>query len=197
MLDRNSDSLPPALRRIIKSFYWFGWVSFWAQAILAIVSTLILGFSSAVIGLQTSTSQGVARDNPGAGAGLFFAIAGLVGLYIGAYWAFRYTRLSRQLRSSEGRSRPKPGDVIQALRMGILINMIGMFLTLLGGEALIGALVAKALSQPQGGSAFFERITQAIQPLDIWVVQANTNIALAHFVGIAISLWLVQVMGRQ
>lgn len=196
MLDRDPNPLPVALRRIVRSFRLFGWISFWAQAVLAVVSTLILGFSSAIISLQNSTQQG-GRDNPGAGAGLFFAILGLVGLYFGAYWAFRYTRLSKRLRALDGRDRPKPGDVIQALRFGLIINMVGMFLTLLGGEALIGALVAKALSQPQGNAAFFERITQAIQPLDIWVVQANTNIALAHFIGIAISLWLVQTMGRQ
>lgn len=196
MLDRDSERLPPALRRIIKSFRLFGWISFWVQGVLAIVSTLILGFSSAVISLQNTTEDSV-RNNPGAGAGLFFAVIGLLSLYAGAYWAFRYTRLSRQLRDKEGRARPKPGDVIQTLRLGLIINLVGMFLTLIGGEALIGALVAKALSQPQGGSAFFERITQAIQPLDIWVVQANTNIALAHFIGIALSLWLLQTMGRQ
>lgn len=197
MLDRDSDRLPPALKRIAGAFRLFGWISFWSQGILAIVSTLVLVFSSAVIGLQNTTQQGGARDNPGAGAGLFLAILGLVGLYIGAYWAFRYTRLSRRLRASDGRDRPKPGNVVQTLRLGLLVNLVGMLLTLLGGEALIGALVAKALSQPQGNSAFFENITQAIQPLDIWVIQANINIALAHFIGICISLWLVQVMGRK
>jgi len=196
MLDRDSNQLPPALRRIVGAFRIYGWASFWAQSVLAVVSTLVLGFSSAVISLQSSTQQ-AARDNPGAGAGLFFAVLGLIGLYLGAYWAFRYTRLSRKLRVADGRDRPKPGDVLQALRIGLLVNLSGMLLTLLGGEALIGALVAKALSQPQGNAAFFESITQAIQPLDIWVVQANTNIALAHFIGICISLWLVQVMGRQ
>jgi hypothetical protein len=174
----------------------YGWISFWAQGVLAIVSTLVLVFSSAVIGLQSTGQQGP-RDNPGAGAGLFLAVLGLLGLYAGAYWAFRYTRLSRKLRSIDGRDRPKPASVIQSLRLGLIVNLVGMLLTLLGGEALIGSLVAKALSQPQGNAAFFESITQAIQPLDIWVVQANINIALAHFIGICISLWLVQVMGRQ
>ena len=196
MLDRDSDRLPPALRRIARAFRLFGWASFWSQSILAIVSTLVLGFASAIISLQNTTQQ-AARDNPGAGAGLFFATLGLVGLYLGAYWAFRYTRLSRRLRVSDGRDRPKPADVIKALRVGLLVNLGGMLLTLFGGQALIGSLVAKALSQPQGNATFFESITQAIQPLDIWVVQANTNIALAHFIGICISLWLVQVMGRQ
>ncbi len=196
MLELNSNLLPPALRRISGAFRLFGWISFWSQSVIAIVSTLILGFSSAIIGLQSPTPQ-AARDNPGAGAGLVFAVLGLGGLYLGAYWAFRYTRLSRQLRAPEGRDRPKPGDVIKSLRVGLLVNLVGMLLTLLGGEALIGSLVAKALSQPQGNAAFFESITQAIQPLDIWIVQANTNIALAHFIGICISLWLVQVMGRQ
>ncbi|MEL6321391.1 MAG: DUF3611 family protein [Cyanobacteria bacterium J06626_14] len=196
MLDRDSDRLPPALRRISGAFRIFGWASFWSQGILAIVSTLVLVFASAIIGLQNTTPQGP-RDNPGAGAGLFLAVLGLIGLYVGTYWAFRYTRLSRKLRAVDGRDRPKPGNVIQSLRMGLIVNLVGMLLTLLGGEALIGSLVAKALSQPQGNAAFFESITQAIQPLDIWVVQANINIALAHFIGICISLWLLQVMGRQ
>ncbi|MGJ3246675.1 MAG: DUF3611 family protein [Elainellaceae cyanobacterium] len=195
MLSKDSPSLPPAVRRIVGAFRIFGWISFWVQAVLGIVSGLVLIFSSVVLSFQGQTDQ-AQRNNPGTGAGLFFAVAGLVALFVGAYWAFRYTRLSRKLRAVDTKLRPKPSDVIQALKLGLIINLVGMLLTLLGGEALIGALVAKALSQPQGG-AFLERITQAIQPLDIWVVQANTNTALAHFVGISVSLWLVRCMSRQ
>ena len=190
----NPSALSPAVKRIASSFRWYGWSSFWIQLILAVVSTLTLVFSSVLINVQTSSD--VPRDNPGAGIGLTLAGVGLIVLYVGAYWAFRYTRLARQLRAPAG-DRPRPSDVTRALRIGLIINMAGMLLTLLGGEALIGALVSKALSQPQGNAAIFERITQAIQPLDIWVVQANINIALAHFFGIAISLWLVQTMARQ
>jgi hypothetical protein len=195
MLSKNPPSLPPAVRRIVSAFRIFGWISFWAQIVLAVVSSLVLVFSSIVLSFQTQADQ-MDRGNPGTGVGLFFAIGGLAALFLGAYWAFRYTRLSRRLRSLDAKSRPKPSEVIQALKFGLIINMVGMLLTLLGGEALIGALVGKALSQPQAG-AFLERITQAIQPLDIWVLQANMNTALAHFVGIAVSLWLVRCMSRQ
>jgi hypothetical protein len=195
MLSKDSPSLPPAVRRIVGSFRIYGWISFWVQIILAVVSSLVLIFSSLVLSFQTRADQ-LEQSNPGTGVGLLFAIAGLLALFAGAYWAFRYTQLSRKLRAMDAKLRPKPSDVIQALRVGLIINLVGMLLTLLGGEALIGALVAKALSQPQGG-AFLERITQAIQPLDIWIVQANTNTSLAHFVGIVASLWLVRCMSRQ
>ncbi|MGF1513136.1 MAG: DUF3611 family protein [Elainellaceae cyanobacterium] len=195
MLDKDSPRLSPAIQRIVRSFRWYGWSSFWIQIILAVVSSLTLLFSTVLINFQTSSD--VPRDNPGAGIGLALAGLGLLALYGGAYWAFRYTRLSRQLRLPDSEARPRPSDVVRSLRIGLIVNMAGMLLTLLGGEALIGALVSKALSQPQGGAAIFERITQAIQPLDIWVIQANINIALAHFFGIAVSLWLVQIMGRQ
>ncbi|NET32316.1 MAG: DUF3611 family protein [Cyanothece sp. SIO1E1] len=184
----DSYSLPPAVRRIATSFRIFGWVSFWVQIVLAVVASLVLLFAS----LNENA------DNPATGFGLFFATCGLVTLYLGVFWAFRYTRLAKRLKGSGSGPRPKPKDAMQALRLGLIINLVGMLLTLMGAEAIVGALLAKSLAQPQGVGLFNSRnITQFIQSLDIFLVQANTHTLVAHFVGIVASLFLVQSVNRQ
>lgn len=185
-------SLPPALRRIASAFRIVGWIGFWIQLVLAVISSLVLLFAISSLNVRSNA------NNPGTGAGLFFAVCGLVALYLGAYWAFRYTRLARRLATSPPGARPKRGDAIQALRMGLGINLLGMLLTLLGAEAIVGSLLAKSLSQPQGGAIYeLGRTTQFIQSLDIFVVQANTNTIAAHFAGLVASLWLVRCISRQ
>ncbi|MBE9180790.1 DUF3611 family protein [Oculatella sp. LEGE 06141] len=185
----DSYTLPPAVRRVVSAFRIAGWVGFWGQLVLAIISSLVLLFA-------VSSLTGRGANNAGTGAGFFFAICGLILLYAGAYWSFRYTRLSRQLRTSNAQARPKRGDAIQAVRIGLSINLVGMLLTLLGAQAIVGLLLAKSLSQPQGAIYSAERTTQFVQSLDIFVVQANTNTVLAHFVGLAASLWLVRCLSR-
>jgi uncharacterized membrane protein len=190
-LDRSS--LPAAVQRIAQSFRMTGWISFWVQIVLAVISSFVLIFSTLILQSETQSPEQNAT-NPGAGAGVALAVLGVVSLYLGIYWAFRYTRLSRRLKASD--QPPTPRNLMDAIRIGLIINMVGMFVTLLGAEALIGSLFAKALSQPQSGGAFYERITQAIQPIDILIVQANTNTVLAHFVGLTGSLWLLRAMNR-
>ena len=118
---------------------------------------------------------------------------GQVSVFAGAFWAFRYTRLGRQLRSRDETKRPKPKDAIRILKIGLFISLGGMFATLLGAEATVGSLLAKALSQPQGAAVFGApgNVSQYVQPLDIFVIQANTNILLAHFVGLVFTLWIM------
>lgn len=186
----DSYSLPPAVRRIATYFRICGWVSFWVQAILALVSGAALAFAVASLSFRNGSES---ASGPGTGSGLFLAVCGLIALCAGAYWAFRYTRLSQRLRSADSKGRPKPGDVIQALKIGLTINLVGMLLTLLGAEAIVGSLLARTFSQ---SGAIFER-NQLIQAADIFIVQANTNTVLAHFVGIVASLWLVRCMSRQ
>ena len=186
-----SYSVPPAVRRIASAFRITGVISLWSQLVLAVVSTLVLLFAAVSLNVRGEGS------NPGTGFGLLFAVAGLIMLYAGAYWAFTYTRLSRKLQASDPKLRPKPRDATQSLRVGLIINLIGMLLTLLGGQAIVGALLAKSVAQPQGGAVFAERLTQFVQPLDIFVVQANTNTIFAHFIGIVASLWLIRSMNRQ
>ncbi|NJL47387.1 MAG: DUF3611 family protein [Leptolyngbyaceae cyanobacterium SM2_5_2] len=191
----NSDfeyTLPPAVRRIVSSFRLAGWISFWVQVVLAIVSSLVLMFA-----LVSVTARSGAGGNPGAGVGLTLAAAGLLAVYVSAYWAFRYTLISRRLRSRDASRRPSPKDALQALRIGIIISMAGMLITLFGGQALIGSLLAKALAQPQGGTVFVPgNINQYVEAFDIFVVQANINTLLAHFVSLAASLWLLRTVNR-
>jgi Protein of unknown function (DUF3611) len=196
-------SIPPAIQRIAQSFRLAGWVSFWIQAVLGVVCSVILLFASAITTARsavTTSPTGVTTTqnlNPGTSAGLFLAVLGLLAVYVGAYWAFRYTRLARKLRTSNNDLRPKPKDAAQAIRLGITISLVGMFLTLMGAEAIVGALVGKAFSAQAAGFLDPRLVTQYIQPLDIFVVQATTNILLAHFAGISASLWLARTVNRQ
>ncbi len=73
---------------------------------------------------------------------------------------------------------------------------MGMFVTLLGAEQIVGSLAAKVLTMqgvsPFGNAASMAVATQTLQPLDILVVQANTNTLLSHFVSLACALYLTK-----
>jgi amino acid transporter len=193
-------SLPPAVRRAASAFRIAGWVSFWAQIVLAVISAGVLAFA----GLNSNANAPATPNtvvNPAAntssvtGFGLFFAACGLIALFAGAYWAFNYTRLARRLQTADSRVRPKPKEAIQALQIGLLINLVGMIATILGAQAIVGSLVARSMAQ--GFAVFAGTLPAYISPLQIFVVQANINIIMAHFVGAAATLWLIRTMNRQ
>ena len=199
MVNRSeSVSLPPAVRRVAGALRITGWVSFWVQLVLGIISGVVLLFAGSNLGTPTRnplnpTSPAVA--NPGTGAGLLFAVLALLGLFVAAYWAFRYTRLSRQLRTPNAQVRPRRGDAVQTLRIGLVINLVGMLLAILGGQAIAGSLVLKSFEQ--GFAIFSGNPLRFITPLDLFVVQANANTTLAHFVGLVATLWLLRSVNRQ
>jgi len=183
-------SVPPTIRRIAQAFRWVGWASFWAQIVLAVVASGVLLFSGVNLSFR---SQGT--PNPGAGMGLLFSVLGVVAVYVSAYWAFRYTRLGRRLLGQG--TRPTPKDALQSIRVGLIISLAGMLVTLLGGQALIGSLIGKALSQPQNTGVFVpNNINQYVEAFDIFVVQANINTLLAHFISLSATLWLLRTVNR-
>lgn len=175
-------SVPPAVRRISSSFRWMGWIGFWSQIVLAVIASGVLLLSSA----------NVSGGSPGTSSGLFFAGLGVVAAYIGAYWSFRYTRIGRRLTAKAGSKRPSPKDALQAIRIGLIISLVGMLLTLMGGMAVVGSLFAKAASQLGKGPFNSNFVTS----LDIGIVQANYNTLLAHFIALAATLWLLRTVNR-
>jgi hypothetical protein len=77
------------------------------------------------------------------------------------------------------------------------INLVGLLLSLLGAQAIVGALLAKSLTLPQTGLGVYQiDPSRTIRTLDILVVQANTNTVAAHFAGLVGSLWLLNRINR-
>ncbi|MEW6496640.1 MAG: DUF3611 family protein [Cyanobacteriota bacterium] len=176
-------SLPPAAQRVIFTLRTIGRVSLWLQGVLGVISILILVFATFSSNIGRQAPPG---GNQGTGFGVFFAICGLVALGVGVYFAFRYTRIAQQLLES---GRPTKAETLQIIRLGLISNMVGMLVTILGAFATIGSLLAKSVSQ-FGGALTTIDPSRFVQPADLFVVQANTNTIAAHFVGIAASLWL-------
>ncbi|KAM3099128.1 DUF3611 family protein [Phormidesmis sp. 146-35] len=179
---------PPTLRQIASTFRLTGWISFWVQLVLTVISSAILLFAS--VSNRTPTT------NPGTSVGVVLTVCGIGVLGFNMFWAIaRYVSIGRRLDGAP-EIRPKKADAIQTLRMGLIASLIGTLLALLGAEAIVGLLFGKAVSQ---GVAGFVNTDPAkfIQPLDILVVQASINVILAQFCAISASLWLLNKMSRQ
>lgn len=178
------------LRAIAQTFRLTGWISFWTQLGLGVISFIIvlayLWFSQR----QTNTS-----NNPGTGFDVFLAVCGIIILGGGIYIAFRYTRIGNQLQSSNPSNRPRKSESLQVLRLGLWINLVGILVTLLGAHSIVGILALRSIS-PQATNTPFIDPTRIISGLDLFVVQANLNTVLAHFTGLVVSIWLLNRITR-
>lgn len=178
------------LRIIAETFRLTGWISFWIQLVLGVVSGIIV-----LLFAVFSQRAGSPSNNPGTSFGVFLAVCGILILGGGIYLAYRYTRIGRQLLSSNPSNRPRKVETLQVLRLGLWVNLAGILVTLLGAQAIVGTLVARSIS-PQAITTQFFDPTRIISGLDMLVVQANTNTVSAHFAGLAGSLWLLNRINR-
>ncbi|NDJ19092.1 DUF3611 family protein [Myxacorys almedinensis] len=185
-MTNRSDST--TIREIASSFRLIGWISFWVQLVLTVVSSAILAF--AAVSTRTAT------NNPGTGVGVALTVGGILVLGFNMFWALtRYVAIGRRLKAPAV-ARPKKAEAVQALRTGLIASLIGILLALVGAEAIVGLLFGKAVNQ---GFAGFVNVDQSkfIQPIDILVVQASINVILAQFIATTASLWLLNKMSRQ
>lgn len=180
MIDSHLHPASSARQQTAASLRRLGWIGFWTQLVLTIASGLVLLFAILDPNLNINLKSGLA---------LFSALGGIFFMCFSIYWFFHYTRLSRKLTSVDSSLHPSRKEIIRALGMGVLVNLVGMLLILIGVEVIIGTLLAKTLTVPQGAVVY--RSNQLIEPLDIFVVQANINMIVAQFVGIGIPCWLV------
>jgi hypothetical protein len=184
--------------RVSAALYRLGAVAWWAQLLLSIVAGGITLFAVAI--LQGTRGAGTTTTTA-ASTGLIFAGIGLVFAFISVFWAYGYIRLARRLmRAGKMGYGIRSENIFRTLRIGVFINILGMALTLIGAQSISGVLLAKALSQGVAGPLPFYATgsIQAgggtvgyVQALDIFVVQANTNALLSHFVGLCVALWML------
>ena len=179
----NSDVSPNVLR-VVLAFRRWGWASFWTQVVLCVVSSVVL-LQLVLLKAPTTNTPTGADSNPATLPGLSFAWAGIAVLGASIFWNFRYTQMAKKLRSPD---RPTKTQTVFLIKIGIIINLVGMLSTLVGAASIVGALT---LRSQQGVFAGAGNFNLTIQPLDFQIIQASFNIIFAHFVGLVASLWLL------
>jgi len=172
--------------KLEKTAWYFknlGNLGFWSQLVCTTVSAGIMSFSAVATGDATSPFT-------------FWATSvGIVAAFISVFRSFGYIRLSERLRrtASEPAKAPPRADVVKNLRNSIVFNVVGMGAAVLGLQATVGALLAKALSA--SSVPYYQGIPPGQSPvlaLDIFLVQASVNTILSHFLGLSSSLELLR-----
>jgi len=175
-------------------------LSWWAQLILTVISSVTLIFTRNVMNLESTrsvTAAAAAATNRALVPNYFLAGSSIAISFGSVFWTWATRRLSRRLLR-------KPTTRIQAANMlrksisvGTYLNLMGMLLALIGAGQIIGSLAIKVLTTatnqstiyPQGG-------VMLLQPLDILVVQANNNTLLSHFCSLVAYLFLGRSIGQ-
>ena len=178
MLWGGSSEPVPKLRR---GLLGIGWVSWWSQAILSTISAVLLLFANTVTVRPTALTI----------LGRALTLGGLVAAIASTLWTVAYGRLARRL----GRATPPTAEdaaerAANIATVGTWLNIVGMVLCLLGAEAIVGTLAAKALQSTSGTAITGSFIPSPVQALDLLIVQANTNTLLAHFVSLCANMRL-------
>ncbi|KAJ9159488.1 hypothetical protein P3X46_024995 [Hevea brasiliensis] len=174
-----------AKRLEITSRYFkrLGSLGFWGQLICTVVAAVILSFSIVITGKISSPAS-------------FYATAGgIAAAFISVFWSFGYIRLSEKLRKTayDPTKAPPRADVVKGLKNGIVVNLLGMGAAILGMQATVGLLVAKALTS--SANPYYQGISPGYNPvlaLDVFLVQASANTILSHFLGLVFSLELLR-----
>ncbi|KAI4969433.1 hypothetical protein ZWY2020_000347 [Hordeum vulgare] len=171
------------LEKTSRYFKNLGTLAFWSQLVCTTVSAGILSFSAVATGNATSPFT-------------FYATGlGIVAAFMSVFRSFGYIRLSKTLRrtATEPAKAPPRAAVVKNLRNSIVLNVVGMGVAVLGMQATVGALVAKALTT--SSVPYYQGISTGQSPvlaLDVFLVQASANTILSHFLGLSSSLELLR-----
>jgi hypothetical protein len=172
-------------------FRRFGWFGVWAEGVLVVVAGGLFLFGSARAQLPTQPGM----TSPGTGGGLFLLVLSLLIQMYMVFRCFQCVQIGRRLAEENPNFRPKKSDTIQFLWWSILISGAGMLLAILAAQAISGTLLgrsAASIAAPLNPLL----VNQIIQPLDLFVVLANTHIITGQFIGLAVALWLLYRISR-
>lgn len=171
-----------------RALWRLGWFTWWIQLILTVISGVILLFSFAFPGVKVGTSASI--------FGFVLSGLGVLLAFFSLFWTYSYTRLSLWLRDEVKRT----AEVARAritgkLKVGLVLALIGLIVSLLGTQAIVGTLLAKLLSSgvvstsgTVGGS--LPSVAGIVQPVDVLVIQACANAMMAMTASLTVTVWL-------
>lgn len=158
------------------------WISWWIQIVLSVISGVILTFANTV---RQSSSKNIAFLWS---SGFAFSSVGVLLAFLNALWTWNVTILTRRISLKKLVGRSAVLSLKKYSRISVAMSLVGMLFSLIGAEQIVGTLASKILSSP--GLAFSPLLTTGtattspFQAVDIFLVQANTNALVAHFVSL-------------
>lgn len=188
---RPSDALSqsPNLKNLGGSFRLVGWISFWIQAILGVVSGGLV-----LMAFVTSVSGESQASNPLGGLGLLFTVGGLLAMWLSAFWSFRYTRWGRRFLAP-AEAFPSKAETLKFIKLVLVTDLAGILVTFIAVFSSVGVSIGKILAN--GAVSFPQSSRQLVEPIDLLLIQACVNVLAGLFAGVVASLWLLQRTTQQ
>ena len=164
-----------------------GWIAFWGQLALGGVAVLLLmaTASSAYYEANPVKVLGFGAHWLEGGSWAYFAIV-VLGLTIAGFFAC--TRIGKRFQ----RGLDPRGWQLRLKRTvsGIMFgSSLGVSMAIIGAAFSIALLVAKTVAQPPGIA--ITDPAKIVRAVDIFILLANFNIVVAHFIGILTCLWML------
>jgi hypothetical protein len=185
------------LQRIAAALRRLAWVRFWAQVVLGVVVVGVLVFNNIGGRLVANSARAI-----GLGPGISLTTLAFLLLLWSIWQSWLLVRCGRALASPV---RPSKGETSRLIKRGVLGDLIGLSLAVVGYQSLAGSLFVQASQQVPG--FFGAQIQQVpgtagrvvglpITSIEMLSVLGNTQVLFAHLIGLWISLWLLQRIHR-
>ncbi|MGD9659066.1 MAG: DUF3611 family protein [Methylocystis sp.] len=157
-----------------------GWMGFWLDFVLAFLTAPLLAFGA--VGQSISSTTWVSDP-------IHWGYFGLALLFASLFIDFFSTIASGRLISDPaGALAADQPAALWFLGVGSVVNILGAVVSFIGVGLSIALLVAKTVSQPPGIA--ITDPDKIVRALDIFILMANFNLLVAHFIGAGASVWL-------
>ena len=178
----------PKYKHTSLNFLVFGTLALLAQLLIAIVTILLLVFA-------TSGNQPGPGGLSGNEASIFWAQCGIISLFVTIIFFYYTTRYAKKIKLKQDvELHAHKKRTLYLLRFGLLCGFIGIVISILGVGSSVELLIAKTISQPPGIA--ITDPSKIVRALDVFVLVINFAVVIAHFIGIVVSLWLLNRVDR-
>mmetsp|Transcript_20387 Transcript_20387/g.29582 ORF Transcript_20387/g.29582 Transcript_20387/m.29582 type:complete len:250 (-) Transcript_20387:116-865(-) len=150
-----------------------GWLAWWLELPLSMTTAAIVAFALVTKGSTASAAVS---------AGLVFAVAAVVTCLISIIVAWAYAAMGRRIMAGK-----KSFPASRLIWFGLFLAFIGIVLSLLGVQIIVGTTLGKALSSGLSSSNVVQSVS-AVTAIDLLVIQGCVNALMSQFIAMTVAM---------
>ncbi len=172
----------PKLEQVNRRLAWGGLISLWIQSALGVLASLSWLF--VVFGRVFRLSR-IYREGAGTTIAFWTVLLALLTLVASIYLTWSHQKLSRRLRADPAAA---VVQVDRQLQLVLYASLVGIFLSIISSLAQVGEIL---------GMTLFSRVGLQLEIPGLLLANASASITLAHFAGLASTLWIYGLLDRK